>query len=832
VITACDSGLNTTIGELRLKVSELLQTCAKKKDDGFSQTYILNRPGTKKPLTWTSGIQGDGAVNTAKIQLNFKAFTYFPPNQATPLMMVSKLMAQALDPTSRLLQASNVLGPTFREIRGAWDELTIYLSSVYDEFHAERMFLTKYVLPALAKQCSSLRIKLKWYDSSSAEAPGCKDNVVKRVSTLQNCVMRSQAGETPTEYILVALVGLRRGRMLDARDVRRLRDAKYTHEGGLLDWVEKAHATKEGLSVQELEIRMATTTNAREPSGAASTSDLLVASQNPCAVLCLRDAGFLESTQFKSVVPSDVRRLYQETDATKKEAAAEFRKFLRRAMNDKVLEFKPKFDYFSYPWEEGVNTNERKAAESVHLAGLAEFGCGVYERLWLNIRQRFPSSRGKASGNFYVIELQRQRQLILGLVQQMVLVRSGTQLKSIQKLKSCAYFFEESQSDVTFFLGGHGSGRSSIVAQLLWDLEVSQDSEMVQDRSKLESSEGLSKLKSTVVGLKALVGIGRKGNGAGPVLRRTESDFEAKTDYMNIAEEEGNEQQRGKSSHGKTNQDFFYGVDGPRQAEVEEQEVLFEKRLEASQERMTSMGMDTREIKIRMKKPMLVYFLKQPSHNTRDVMSFLCSSLLEEQDALPASWKRLQQIVHVTCLGNTDSAPDPLSVNFSNCARPVLFVLDGLDKEERDEVRRIVVQFPGRCRAIMTAHETARPALLAKARETSRHVPPQVVMACPLNNIERHEILMELLKRTGAKRLPTNLNCVTNHAHSAAPLYLKCLAACVKAHIGLQIRPPPMSSYFPHLVHLLSHNFLAVLDEHFGQLTIQVSVLTVTHTFF
>ena len=813
MITACDSGLNTTIGEVRLKVREILQSCAKKEDDGFSQTYILNRPGTKRPLTWTSGIQEDGAVNTAKIQLSFKAFTYFPPNQATPLMMVSKLMAQALDPTSRLLQTSNVLGPTFREVQGAWDELTIYLSSVYDEFHAERMFLTKYVLPALAKKCSNLRIKLNWYDSSSAEAPGCKDNVVKRVSTLQNCVMRSQAGEMPTEYMLVALVGERRGRMLDARDLRRLRDANYTREGGLLGWVQKAHASKKGLSVQELEIRMATN----------ATNDFSVASQNPCAVLCLRDAGFLESTHFKSAVPSGVRRLYQETDATKKDAAAEFRKLLRRAMNDKVLEFKPKFDSFNYPWKEGVNTNERKAAESVHLAGLIELGCGVYERLWLTIRQRFPSSRGKASGNFYVIELQRQRQLILGLVQQMVLVRSGTQLNTIQKLKSCAYFFEESQSNVTFFLGGHGSGRSSIVAQLLWDLEVSQDLEKDRDRTKLESSEGVSKLKSTVVGMKALMGIGRKGNDAG-VLGRTRSNFEAKTDYMNIAEDEAHEQQRGKSSHGKTNQGFFYGVDGPRQAEVEEQEALFEKQLEASKERMTSMGMDTREIKIRMKKPMLVYFLKQASHNTRDVMSFLCSSLLEEQDALPASWKRLQQIVHVTCLGNTDFAPDPLSVNFSKCARPVLFVLDGLDKEERDEVRRIVVQFPGRCRAIMTAHETARPALLAKARETSRHVPPQVVMACPLNNIERHEILMELLKRTGAKRLPTNLNCVTNHAHSAAPLYLKCLAACVKAHIGLQIHPPPMSSYFPHLVHLLSHNFLAVLDEHFGQLTIQVSV--------
>jgi hypothetical protein len=128
-------------------------------------------------------------------------------------------------------------------------------------------------------------------------------------------------------------------------------------------------------------------------------------------------------------------------------------------------------------------------------------------------------------------------------------------------------------------------------------------------------------------------------------------------------------------------------------------------------------------------------------------------------------------------------------------------------------------------------HDSARPSLSAKTRETFRQMPPQIVMACPLNIFERHEMLMELLRRTGAARLPTNLNCVTNHPHSAAPIYLKCLAACIKAHMHLQIKPPVMSSYFPHLVHLLNHNFLAMLDDQFGQLTVQVYCLNL-HVFY
>lgn len=62
-------------------------------------------------------------------------------------------------------------------------------------------------------------------------------------------------------------------------------------------------------------------------------------------------------------------------------------------------------------------------------------------------------------------------------------------------------------------------------------------------------------------------------------------------------------------------------------------------------------GLDAREIKFRMKKPMTVFFFKSTTHSTYDLINYLCSALLEKQDSSPATWHRLEEIIHATCLG-------------------------------------------------------------------------------------------------------------------------------------------------------------------------------------
>ena len=72
-----------------------------------------------------------------------------------------------------------------------------------------------------------------------------------------------------------------------------------------------------------------------------------------------------------------------------------------------------------------------------------------------------------------------------------------------------------------------------------------------------------------------------------------------------------------------------------------------------------------------------------------------------------------------TPLCDTDS-------QISNYARPILFLLDGLLVEEHDEIRRIVANFGGRVRAIISGDLTLRPGLRVHTRDASRNKASQV----------------------------------------------------------------------------------------------------------
>ena len=234
----------------------------------------------------------------------------------------------------------------------------------------------------------ALFLQLVWHDSSLAEAPGYKDNIVNRVTTLQHCKLRSynQKG-FEDQTLLIALVGERRGRLVDKRDVQRLKAAGFiTQKGrqegssagmrnegqrGCLDWVEDAFDDEDqGISLQEMEIRMAAKadfdlTEHQDASGST--------------LICMRNGRFVEDEMFLSEVPDDVQRLFRENDKKKRQRAEEFRRMLRANLKSNILEYHPCYDSFSYPWEEGVNTNARKVVYFVFLLQTHRHG-------WLHAR--------------------------------------------------------------------------------------------------------------------------------------------------------------------------------------------------------------------------------------------------------------------------------------------------------------------------------------------------------------------------------------------------------------------------------------------------------------
>jgi hypothetical protein len=599
LITAFDSGIGNVIGEVCLKITDVLGMCNENKGDAITKILTLNKSGTLKPLIWKGGVEGGGGAYTAKVEISFKAFSYNPSKEhKTPAMMAHDLFLQATDPQSRLRQTSAVTGPTFQDSDGAWDQIDIYLSSVYDEFHAERTFLSKYVLPALAMKCLGMRVRIAWHDSSLAEAAGSTDDVIKRISTLKKCKIRAYSPKGyQKETLLIALVGERRGRLLDQRDLNRLKTAGYVATPGCdLEWIEEAFAGR-GVSMQELEVLAAMN----------STPYTQAADPNKSAIICMRSTlQFPDSTSSLDQVPEDVKQLFRETDAKKVPAGEEFRRKLRRQMTGNILEYKASFETMTYNWEEGFSTNARLAAAQVRLSGLEEMGIRLYQRLWKVIRQRFSSARAKQTANQYRIEHRRQFQHLVALVEPLVLVRSGTQLAMLKSLTQCAYFFEDSTAAVTWLLGGHGSGKSALLAKMVYDLAVWSDFLGEDFRTTLAGTDGDNsidgteddpKLKKHVNKLKNILRT-TSGHSAKNVLRtasgHSESDNSLKgmVAWMDIGDEgRGGEGGKGESGHMGSLSEVLRGTQMKEREEVEKEEAAVEARLKVATEEMEARGL-------------------------------------------------------------------------------------------------------------------------------------------------------------------------------------------------------------------------------------------------
>lgn len=104
-------------------------------------------------------------------------------------------------------------------------------------------------------------------------------------------------------------------------------------------------------------------------------------------------------------------------------------------------------------------------------------------------------------------------------------------------------------------------------------------------------------------------------------------------------------------------------------------------------------GVAYTEIEFRMRDPAIVFFFKRPTHTTTDLLSYLCSSLLDHKEEAAPSWRRFESLLRQR-VTYKDLKPDFVP-------GPVLLILDGLSQEERAEMRRVVLMFAGKVRVIM-----------------------------------------------------------------------------------------------------------------------------------
>ena len=167
------------------------------------------------------------------------------------------------------------------------------------------------------------------------------------------------------------------------------------------------------------------------------------------------------------------------------------------------------------------------------------------------------------------------------------------------------------------------------------------------------------------------------------------------------------------------------------------------------------------------------------------------------------SWRRFEEIVRQT----TSSA---------DLSQPVLLILDGIDNEERQEIRNIVSKFQGRVRALMSIDKLALQNDDRPAYEGLRKC-LTVVNVPDLGHEERKEIFDVLIRRIGPKKKPENLTVITDRPVAGSPLYLQTIAAYFAAGIVLSVRPQPMMSLNNTVEDVIEKDFLPMLECRVGE---------------
>lgn len=173
----------------------------------------------------------------------------------------------------------------------------------------------------------------------------------------------------------------------------------------------------------------------------------------------------------------------------------------------------------------------------------------------------------------YLIEQSVQNKHVLAIVRQLAIVPGGTQLETIRKLSACAYFFEESGGDVSFLIGEHGSGRTSMIAQMLWNMDLVFDKESIGEAEMDTQNTGPSKLQAKVLGLKVLMKFGS-------------ADLKQQSDQTR---EEMCTRNRGRGKFDNTGE-VFSGLHGLKKEDQEKEEAAFQDRLAEAEKRMNENG--------------------------------------------------------------------------------------------------------------------------------------------------------------------------------------------------------------------------------------------------
>lgn len=828
-----DKGTRNVIGELVLHVEDVLSECHEFEDEVFERTYVLCKPGTKKPVMYRSRHSEEAVMKTASISMRFKFMTMHAPPGSTPANMAERVLLQARDPRSMLRVGSIVTGPAFHDEEGAWDTVRLYISSNYQEFHAERQMLHRFVLPALYIKCLGLRVKFEWVDLSNYGSDGLKEDMVKRLEALRGCKLRTydQQGANCDAVFMLALLGEKRGRMLDARDIRRLGVAEQMRKGAF-QWA--VDAANKGVSATELEVRF----------GLLSRKDAAV------SVLCIRNSAFTDDRRFFDMVPRDVRMEFIERDPAERQTVYEWKKAMTRT-EQPIIHYSPSFRWFgpmpgmgkpprSTHSSPSSPTNDQSGEssaeepelnfEDVKLDGLEDFALQVYERLWTAIRQRYPVARARSAVKQHRIEHSMQLASLHAQLKPLVIVPDQTQAGVLVKLGYAADFLRIS-APVTYLVGIHGSGKSALITKLIDNLGVIPEHlKAADDMADLSSDmaytllvrKGPSKLRTYVLGMILAKKMQKLFGGFGMRDTANEENGEG-GDHEKKEATEATSVIPGSLETAIRDKEVRRVADMEnkgREVNDEEQQKELTRVWECIQT-LVHNGVAYTEIEFRMRDPAIVFFFKRPTHTTTDLLSYLCSSLLDHKEEAAPSWRRFESLLRQR-VTYKDLKPDFVP-------GPVLLILDGLSQEERAEMRRVVLMFAGKVRVIMVVDtNSVLQSALSVDRSHNQQRDTQVLVVPPLALDERTQIMGRLMERLGPRNRPSNLEVLTQRESAEYPLYLVLVVGYIQACMALHIAPKPLRKLKHGAVELIRSDYLPLVHSALGEEPVRMFLAIIT----
>jgi len=474
----------------------------------------------------------------------------------------------------------------------------------------------------------------------------------------------------------------------------------------------------------------------------------------------------------------------------------------------------------------------------IHLGNLDRFGLETYERIWDVICKRYSYSRQHTSINLYGAEVSAQTDIIRSLCKAQHQVADGTQEAVVKSLNDLTDFLNSGHGDVVHLLGPHGCGKSTLLARFVVEKEVVDISEaFMEERDAVKSLKTYireviklfrptktrkfggeapniahdSLSKSAWDRIKEVIGVA--------LLSRAKDESSDELDAFLTRFEtkihgEHDDLHSGTGIDDKDIDALVSQVDAPTKIDKAILHNVFEQIHLLVQRRVPAA-----EISFRAHHARCVLFFKRPSHTTNHMISHLCSSVLEKQDAQAPSWRRFELLLRQT------TEPPELS---NKEAAPILIVLDGINQEERSEIRRIVRSFQGRVRAIISIDPTA----LQDDDQSTFHGLRKfttTVTVPPLAYTERKLVFSHLIDRVGPKKRPENLGMVTSRPNAGSPLYLNTVAAYLSACIVLNSQPESLGLIANNTAEIISHQFLPMVERNMGEEVVRNFVAVLNH---